>query len=123
MIEGSQIDWGGHANDTKYITTEVKDFDKAIGKILDFARKDKETLVIITADHETGGFAINPQSRMDSLVGAFTSSYHTGTMVPVFAYGPGAELFSGIYENTDIYHKMRKALGFDRVIEEPVNLE
>ena len=92
MIEGSQIDWGGHSNDTKYITTEVKDFDKAIGKVLDFAKKDKETLVIITADHETGGFAINPKSRMDSLIGAFTSTYHTGTMVPVFAYGPGLRI-------------------------------
>ncbi len=118
MIEGSQIDWGGHANDTKYIISEVKDFDKAIGKILAFAKKDKETLVIVTADHETGGFAINPKSSMDSIRGAFTNSYHTGTMVPVFAYGPGSELFSGIYENTAIYHKMRKALGFDRVVEE-----
>ena len=115
MIEGSQIDWGGHANDTKYIITEMKDFDKAIGKVLDFAKRDKETLVIVTADHETGGFAINPKSRMDSIRGAFTNSYHTGTMVPVFAYGPGSELFSGIYENTAIYHKMRKALGFDLV--------
>ena len=114
MIESSQIDWGGHSNDTKYIITEVKDFDKAIGKILEFAKKDKETLVIVTADHETGGFAINPKSRMDSIRGAFTNTYHTGTMVPVFAYGPGSELFSGIYENTAIYHKMRKALGFDR---------
>ncbi len=113
MIEGSQIDWGGHANDTKYILTEVQDFDRAIGKILAFAKKDKETLVIVTADHETGGFAINPKSRRDSIIGAFTSSYHTGTMVPVFAYGPGAELFSGIYENTAIYQKMRQALGFD----------
>ena len=96
----------------------MKDFDKAIGKILAFAKKDKETLVIVTADHETGGFAINPKSRMDSIRGAFTNSYHTGTMVPVFAYGPGSELFSGIYENTAIYHKMRKALGFDRIVEE-----
>ncbi len=113
MIEGSQIDWGGHANDTKYIISEVQDFDRAIGKILAFAKRDKETLVIVTADHETGGFAINPKSRKDSIIGAFTSSYHTGTMVPVFAYGPGAELFSGIYENTAIHQKMRQALGFD----------
>jgi len=113
MVEGSQIDWGGHANDTKYIITEVQDFDRAIGEILAFAKKDKETLVIVTADHETGGFAINPKSRRDSIRGAFTSSYHTGTMVPVFAYGPGAELFSGIYENTAIHQKMRQALGFD----------
>ena len=114
MIEGSQIDWGGHANDTKYIVTEMIDFNKTIGAILKFAKKDKETLLIITADHETGGFAINPDSRMDSIAGAFTSDYHTGTMVPVFAYGPGAELFSGIYENTAIYHKMRAAFGFEK---------
>jgi len=115
MIEGSQIDWGGHANDSKYIISEVQDFDQAIGEILAFAKKDKETLVIVTADHETGGYAINPKSKRDSIVGAFTSSYHTGTMVPVFAYGPGAELFSGIYENTAIHQKMRQALGFDQV--------
>ena len=118
MIEGSQIDWGGHANDTKYIISEVKDFDETIGKILDFAKKDKETLVIVTADHETGGFAINPKSKMNEINGAFTDSYHTATMVPVFAYGPGAELFSGIYENTAIYAKMRVALGFD-IVEAP----
>jgi len=117
MIEGSQIDWGGHANDTDYIVTEMKNFNETIGKVLKFAKKDKETLVIITADHETGGFAINPNSRMDSIAGAFTSTYHTATMVPVFAYGPGAEHFSGIYENTAIHTKMRNALGFSRRLE------
>ncbi len=113
MIEGSQIDWGGHANDTDYIVTEMINFNETIGKILKFAKKDKETLIIVTADHETGGFAINPQSRMDSIAGAFTSTYHTATMVPVFAFGPGAENFSGIYENTAIYEKMRAVLGFE----------
>lgn len=122
MIEGSQIDWGGHANDTKYVISEVKDFDEAIGKILAFAKKDKETLVIVTADHETGGFAINPKSKMNEINGAFTDSYHTATMVPVFAYGPGAELFNGIYENTAIHTKMRMALGFD-VVETETSLE
>ena len=116
MIEGSQIDWGGHANDTKYIITEMIDFNKAIGEILKFAKKDKETLVIITADHETGGFALNTGSRMDSIAGVFTSDYHTATMVPVFAYGPGAGLFNGIYENTAIYHKMRAAFGFEGAV-------
>lgn len=112
MIEGSQIDWGGHANETNYIINEMKDFNETIGSILKFAKKDKETLVIVTADHETGGFAINPDSKMGEIKGAFTSTYHTATMVPVFAYGPGAENFSGIYENTAIYEKMRKAFGF-----------
>lgn len=114
MIEGAQIDWGGHANDTRYIIQEMLDFDRAIGAALDFAAADGHTLVIITADHETGGFAINPGSNMDTIVGAFTTDQHTAALIPVFAFGPGAELFSGVYENTAIFHKMRKALGFER---------
>ena len=113
MIEGSQIDWGGHANDSEYIITEMIDFDKTIGRILDFAELDGETLVIVTADHETGGYAINPGSTQDTIVAGFTSDYHTGVMIPVFAYGPGAELFAGIYENTAIYYKMRAAYGWE----------
>ncbi len=112
MIEGSQIDWGGHANNSNYIITEMHDFDRSIGEVLKFAQRDKETLVVVTADHETGGYSINSGSTMDSLVTAFTTDYHTGTMIPVFAYGPGAELFGGIYENTSIYHKIKRAAGF-----------
>ncbi len=109
MVEGSQIDWGGHANDSDYIIAEMLDFDKAIGHVLDYAEKDGETLVIITADHETGGYAINPGSEMGKIEGAFTSDYHTADLVPVFAYGPGAEAFAGFYENTAIFDKMMEA--------------
>ncbi len=112
MIEGSQIDWGGHANNSDYITSEVIDFDAAITQVLEFAKKDGNTLVIVTADHETGGYAIQKGSKMDKLVTKFTSDYHTGTMIPVFAYGPGAENFAGIYENTAIYTKMKQLFGF-----------
>lgn len=110
MVESSQIDWGGHANDSDYIISEMLDFDKAIGAILEFAKEDGETLVIITADHETGGYAINPGSNMGEIKGAFTTDKHTAALIPVFAYGPGAELFAGLYENTAIYDKMRAAL-------------
>ena len=111
MIEGSQIDWGGHQNNTTYITTEVLDFDKAIGKALAFAAKDKETLVIVTADHETGGFAIKGGSmEKGSVVGGFCTGSHTGIMIPVFAFGPGAENFRGFYDNTDIPKKITKLL-------------
>jgi len=112
MIESSQIDWGGHSNNADYIVEEFKDFDKVIGAVLEFAKKDGNTLVVVTADHETGGFAINPGSRRDSLVTAFTTDYHTGSMIPVFAYGPGSDQFSSIYDNTAIYKKMRNALGW-----------
>jgi alkaline phosphatase len=111
MIEGSQIDWAGHANNFPYMVSELLEFDEVIKYALDFAEKDKNTLVIVTADHETGGLAIASGSKMNEVTPAYTSDYHTATMIPVFAYGPGAELFSGIYENTDIYHKMKQALG------------
>lgn len=114
MIEGAQIDWGGHSNETNYILQEMLEFDRIIGTVLDFAAADGRTLVIITADHETGGFAVNPGSSMDTIVGAFTTDQHTAALIPVFAFGPGAELFSGTYENTAIYHKMRQALGFEK---------
>ena len=113
MIEGSQIDWAGHGNDSEMIISEVLDFKKAIKKVLSFAKKRDDTLVIITADHETGGYAINPGSTFNEIIGAFNTNGHTAALVPVFAYGPSAHLFSGIYENTAIHAKMKKALGFE----------
>ena len=110
MVEGSQIDWGGHANKTDFVIAEMLDFDEAIGEALDFAEKDKETLVIVTGDHECGGLSITRGSLQGQLIGAFNSVDHTADLVPVFAYGPGAEAFAGIYENTDIYFKIAEAL-------------
>ena len=114
MVEGSQIDWGGHANNGDYIVTEVQDFSRTVNAVLDWAAADGNTLVVVTADHETGGFAVNNGSTADSMTFAFTSDYHTATMVPVFAAGPGAEAFAGIYENTAIYDKLSAALA-DRI--------
>jgi alkaline phosphatase len=119
MIEGSQIDWGGHAGNTNYILNEMNDFDKSIGEVLDFAKKEGNTLVIVTADHETGGFALTKGTNWGKIVGGFGdtmpvngSRYHTCSFIPVFAYGPGAESFTGIYQNNDIYTKMKNLLGF-----------
>ncbi|MBP7273081.1 MAG: alkaline phosphatase [Saprospiraceae bacterium] len=112
MIEGSQIDWGGHANKADYIISEMLEFDIVIGQVLDWAARNGETLVIVTADHETGGFAIQPESTQDSIIAAFTTTGHTAEMIPVFAFGPGANQFSGIYENTAIHTKMKKILGW-----------
>lgn len=112
MIEGSQIDFGGHANNTIYIVNEMLDFDQTIGKALEFAAKDGETLIVVTADHETGGLALAGGDMKTGMVkGAYTAGDHTAVMVPVFAYGPGAELFGGIQENTDIPKKIMSLLG------------
>ena len=113
MIEGAQIDWGGHANDLKYIITEMMDFDRAVGKALDYAEEDGNTLVVITADHETGGLSLTGGDHKTQYVeGNFNTGGHTAIMVPVFAYGPGAEKFSGIQDNTDINKKLKELLGF-----------
>jgi len=112
MVEGSQIDWGAHANDAERVGAEVIDFDKAVGIALDFAKKDGNTLVIVTADHETGGMAlVNGNINTGDIVAKFVTKEHTGVMVPVFAYGPGAENFTGIFENNSIFAKMLKSLG------------
>ena len=111
LIEGSQIDWGGHANQGEWIMDEIRDFDRAVGKMLDFAERDGETLLIVTADHETGGFAVVQEDEKGELIIGFNSKDHTPTMVPIFAYGPGEELFRGVYDNTTIHTKMKQALG------------
>lgn len=107
MVEGSQIDWGGHNNDAPYLIGEMLDFDRAIGAALDFAEKNGETLVIVTADHETGGFTLAADNKdYNKIKPTFSTGGHSATMVPVFAKGPGAQLFNGIYENTAIFDKM-----------------
>jgi alkaline phosphatase len=112
MLEGSQIDWACHANDGPRAVAEMLDFDRAIGKILEWATQDGETLVIVTADHETGGLALTQGASADSLDLHFNSTSHTASLVPVFAYGPGAEQFGGIIDNTDIYVKIKGLFGF-----------
>ncbi|MCD4696979.1 MAG: alkaline phosphatase [Bacteroidales bacterium] len=114
MIEGSQIDWGGHENSTDFIVEEMLDFDNTIGVVMEFAKQNNNTLVIVTADHETGGMGLNDGDISKGKVKAkYTSSDHTGVMVPVFAFGPGSDNFRGIYENTEIFNKMMEAFGFE----------
>lgn len=111
MIEGAQIDSGGHANNVGTIVTEGIDFDRAITKAIKFADENPGTLVVITADHETGGFSI-PHGDMSTrtIEGDFTTDDHSATLIPVFSYGPGTENFTGVYENNEIFHKILKSL-------------
>ena len=118
MVEGSQIDWAGHGNNSEYLVTEMLDFEKSIAVALDFAQKDGNTLVVVCADHETGGFTLGAQQDDETGYGdyknigpSFATSTHSATLIPVFAYGPGSEAFKGIYENTEIFYKMKAAVG------------
>ncbi|WP_316736498.1 alkaline phosphatase [Pedobacter aquatilis] len=111
MAEGAQIDHGGHSNDLPIVVTEMHDFDKTIEAALRFADKDGETLVIITADHETGGLTLlDADAATGKITGHFSTDDHTNIMVPVFAYGPQSDKFRGIYPNNEIFIKILSAL-------------
>ena len=104
MVEGSHIDWAAHDHDQQHLIAELIDFDDAVGAGLDFAQKNRHTLIVVTADHETGGLAVHDGSVQNRQVTstAFTTTGHTATMVPLFADGPGSTRFSGIQDNTRI---------------------
>lgn len=111
MIEGSQIDDYGHFNDLDLLMQETHDFDQTIGKIYEWAAQDGETLVIVTADHETGGLTlVDGDLEEGRIVCKFSTGGHSGVMVPVYAFGPGSEEFTGIYENTAIFDKIKELL-------------
>ena len=104
MVEGSQIDTAAHDHNQQYLIEELIDFDDAVGAGLDFAHKSRGTLIVVTADHETGGVAVHDGSIQNRQVDstAFTTTGHTAAMVPLFAYGPGSTRFSGIQDNARV---------------------
>jgi alkaline phosphatase len=186
MVEGSQIDWEAHDNDIYGVWKEVKEFDKAVQVALDFALKRGDTLVIVTADHETGGLGLssgdyrvdvdkirnfkkttdwimanyspkdqekfkkaieeyfgltlsdedlnrismskNPKIELGRILGekvsvGWTTTTHSGTPVPIFAFGPGAENFTGFFDNTEIPRIIMKLTGYSlqySLLKEPV---
>ena len=121
MLEGSQVDWAGHANDLNYLKREMQDFDEAVELALDYATQNPDTLVIATADHETGGLLIESSSPTNYTAPEVKFSFntgigygsHTGVPVPVYAYGPGSENFTGTLDNTDIFYAMLEAVKMD----------
>ncbi|MCX2679452.1 alkaline phosphatase [Galbibacter sp. EGI 63066] len=120
MVEGSYIDWAGHANDDDMMIQEVLDFDKTLGIVLDYVKKNPNTLLVVTADHETGGTSVGKHYEVaadgkktevpEKVAIYFNTDQHTGELIPVFAKGKGEQLFSGIYENSMIYHKLKQIL-------------
>jgi alkaline phosphatase len=107
MVEGSLIDKNAHVKNLPEVLLETIDMDEAIGVAKDFAEKNKQTLIVVTADHETGGLALlNGDIKNHQVVGSFIESgSHTGVMVPIFSYGAGARYFSGIHDNTFFFYR------------------
>lgn len=111
MIEGSMIDDGGHDNKAGHTMEEIFDFDRTLGIVLEWAEKDGETLVVVTADHATGGMTLLSGSIAEKRIRVnFSTTGHNGVALPVFAWGPHSEDFVGVYENTELSDKIRKLI-------------
>lgn len=113
MVEGAKIDSYGHANNISGLVKEGIAFDNTISEALKFADTDENTLVLITADHETGGLTIPQGNLKHNIIEAdFTTDDHTATMIPIFAYGPRSHEFQGIYENSELFGKILDAINY-----------
>ena len=114
MTEGSQIDWASHDNDASRMIAEFRDFDLSIKYAVEFINTRDDTLLIVTADHETGGLQILKEDN-DLVHIQWGTGSHTGVPVGVFSYGPGAELFTGTMDNTEIHTKILEIIDFDSI--------
>jgi alkaline phosphatase len=119
MVEGSLIDYGGHDNNADVVKAETADFDNAVGVAFDYADAHPGTLVVVMADHETGGLTI-PSGNSDFTAAEsginykFSTDGHTASMIALYAYGTGAGNFSRVMDNTDIPKIISRLLGLDR---------
>ena len=116
MVEGSKIDGESHSRNPQGILAETRDFAAAVAVAMNSADTHPGTLVVVTADHETGGMSI-PSNKTDLTLPergigyAFGTSSHTATMVPVYLYGAGADSINGIMENSELGQKLQEILG------------
>ena len=111
MVEGARIDKACHANEFASAVKELLDFDQAIAEAIKFADEDGNTLVIISADHETSGLAIwDGDPKKGDVEGVHVSGGHTAIPVPLFAYGPHAQDFMGVQGNEQVAQKILKLL-------------
>ena len=114
MIESAIIDGYGHNNDSEGMIEEMKEFDNTLRQLVAYVNQHPETLLVVTADHETGGTGVSYKSyevgSTTPVQLSFSTKGHTGTVVPVFAYGAGAETFAGIMKNTDLPKKIEEIM-------------
>lgn len=110
MVEGAHIDKYSHNNDSEGMIKSLIEFDKAIGEAINFAKEDGHTMVIVTADHETGGIVWNE----DNETWEFTSDYHTDVDVPLRVFGDYGMLNDGeTIKNVAVARYVANVMGID----------
>jgi alkaline phosphatase len=110
LIEHEGTDSASHSNAVGDLLSSLRSLEEAVGVALEFARHDGQTLVLLTSDHETGGFALTQGESLQNATFTFLTKRHTGQAVPIFAFGPGSERFSGLIDNTDIGKRLFELL-------------
>ncbi len=114
MVESAIIDGYGHNNDSDGMIVEMREVDNTVRQLVEYVNQHPETLLVITADHETGGTGVDYNSIAPGDVKpvrlSFSTHGHTGTLVPIFAYGAGAEAFGGVMKNTDLPKKIEELM-------------
>lgn len=106
FIEGALVDLAGHDESIENQVSETLEFDEVAGLMLDYAEQNENILVVVVSDHESGALTILQGDGMNYIPN-YAIDEHSGGMVPVFAYGPGAENFTGMMDNSDIYYKIK----------------
>ncbi|WP_141733292.1 alkaline phosphatase [Oligoflexus tunisiensis] len=123
LVEGGKIDWASHHADLQKTVHEVKGLEQSVGEILNWMEGRTDTLLIVTADHETGGLKVGssrgvrnlPEYQWTMPKASDGTLSHSAANVPVYAIGAGAEAFAGSLDNTDIFHRSIKALGLESI--------
>lgn len=118
MVEGSRIDFEAHDNNAEGLLLEMRDFEQAVSRAMDYADTHPGTLVVVVADHETGGLSMssgNPDFTLSEsgIDYRFSTSSHTGIPVPVYLYGTGAERINGLTDNAELSNRLSEILGLD----------
>ena len=114
MSEGSQIDWAGHDNNVEYMLVEFADFDATVQAATNFAVANQDTLILVTADHATGGLVLQ-RPKGSKIPAQWTTGGHDLSPINIYAYGPGAEFFSGVMDNTEIFDRILQALDYENL--------
>ncbi|WP_165313326.1 alkaline phosphatase [Vibrio ziniensis] len=123
MVEAGQIDWASHRNDAENAISDTIGLNEAVKVAQRFANNSKDTLIIVVADHETGGMSLSTtptgaanedgpffMPNGDSFYVNWSTNSHTSVNVPISAQGPNSDRFSGVHDNTFIYTVMSGAL-------------
>lgn len=114
MVESAIIDGYGHNNDADGMVEEMHEFDQTLKTLVAYVNSHPNTLLVVTADHETGGTSVtyksHPINEPEGLKLGFSTKGHSGTVVPIFAYGAGAEHFAGIFQNREIPEIIEKLI-------------